>query len=116
VARRLAKEIHSHCFTCKYLAKQCREQLMASLLAHQMGPAPVFESTVVDLFGPLLCQDQYNKRKQGKAWGVVLVCMAMSLFHVKMTKSFSMDLFLMTLRRFMTIHRAPRRFQSNQGN
>ncbi len=34
-----------------------------------MGPAPVFKSTAVDLFGPLLFQDPYNKRRTGKAWG-----------------------------------------------
>jgi hypothetical protein len=53
---------------------------------HRMGPAPVFKSTVVDLFGPLLVQDPYNKRKMGKAWGVVFVCAATSLVHVSMTK------------------------------
>ncbi len=39
-ARRLAKEIWSHCYTCKYLAKRCWEQLMAPLRAHQMSPTP----------------------------------------------------------------------------
>ncbi len=32
------------------------------------GQQQVFKSTAVDLFGPLLFQDPYNKRT-GKAWG-----------------------------------------------
>jgi hypothetical protein len=52
-ARRLAKQVRDHCFTCRYLAKKCGEQLMGPLPEHRMGPAPVFESTAVDLFGPL---------------------------------------------------------------
>jgi hypothetical protein len=44
----------------------------------------------------------------GKAWGVVFVCNATS--QVLFT-----DSFLMVLRRFLTIHGALRRFQSDQG-
>jgi hypothetical protein len=73
-----------------------------------MGPAPVFESTAVDLFGPLTFQDLYNKKRTGKAWGVVFVCTATSLVHAEMNKSYSTDFFLMALRRFMTMHGAPR--------
>ncbi len=39
-----------------------------------------------------------------------------SLVHVEMTESYSTDSFLMALRRFMTVHGAPRRFQSDQGD
>jgi hypothetical protein len=44
------------------------------------------------------------------------VCTAPSLVHVEMTESYSMDSFLMVLKRFMTVHGAPRRFQSGQGD
>jgi len=39
----------------------------------------------------------------------------MSLVHVKIAELYSTDAFLMTLRRFMAIHGAPRQFQSDQG-
>ncbi len=106
-ARRLAKQVRDRCFTCRYLAKKCGEQLMGPLPEHGMGPAPVFESTAVDLFGPLSFQDPYNKRRTGKAWGVVFMCTATSLIHVEVTESYSTDSFLMALRRFMTVHGAP---------
>ncbi len=80
-----------------------------------MGPAPVFESTAVDLFGPITFQDTINKRGNGKAWGVVFVCTATSLVHVEVTDAYSKDSFLLAVRRFMAIHGAPSRFQSDQG-
>jgi len=82
---------------------------------HRIGPAPVFESTAVDLFGPITFQDTINKRGNGKAWGVVFVCTATSLVHVEVTDAYSTDSFLLAVRRFMAIHGAPSRFQSDQG-
>jgi hypothetical protein len=113
-ARRKARKVLWDCFTCKYLAKRCGEQLMGPLPSHQMGLSPPFYA--VDLFGPISFVDPNNKRKTGKGWGVVFVCTATSLVHVEMTQSYSTDSFLMALRRFMTLHGAPRRFQSGQGD
>ncbi len=90
-------------------------QKMAPLPEHRIGPAPVFESTAVDLFGPITFQDTINKRGNGKAWGVVFVCTATSLVHVEVTDAYSTDSFLLAVRRFMAIHGAPSRFQSDQG-
>ncbi len=39
----------------------------------------------------------------------------MSLVHVKVMDSYSTDSFLLAVRRFMAMHGAPRRFQSDQG-
>ncbi len=97
-AKKLAKSIKRGCFTCSKRAKVRETQKMANLPEHHVGPAPVFESTAVDLFGPITFQDTINKRGNGKAWGVVFVCTATSL-----------------VRRFMAIHGVPSRFQSDQG-
>jgi hypothetical protein len=114
-ARKLAKSIKRSCFTCRRKAKVRETQKMAPLPKHRMGPAPVFESTAVDLFGPITFQDTINKRGNGKAWGVVFVCTAMSLVHVEVTDAYSTDSFLLAVRRFMAMHGAPSRFQSDQG-
>jgi hypothetical protein len=114
-ARRLAKVIRNNCFFCKRLFKVTGEQIMAPLPEHRMGPAPVFSSTAVDLFGPLTFNGTVNKRSTAKVWGVVFVCTATSLVHVEITESYSTDAFLLALRRFMALHGAPRRFQSDQG-
>ncbi len=70
----------------------------------------------MDLFGPLTFQDPYNKRKTGKARGVVFICTTSSLVHVEMTESNYRDSFVMALRKLMTVHGAPKRFQSSQGD
>jgi hypothetical protein len=62
----MAQRSCGHCFTCKYLVKRCGEQLMAPLPSHRMGPGPVFDSAVVDLFGPITFLDPNNKCKTRK--------------------------------------------------
>jgi len=115
-AGKQAKVIKDHCFRCRYLAKRCGEQLMGPLPSHRVGPAPIFDSTAVDLFGPFNCVDPYNKRKTIKCWGIVFVCTATSAVHVEVAHSYSTESFLMALRSFMSIRGAPRRFQSDQGD
>jgi hypothetical protein len=68
-AKKLAKSIKRNCFACRRRAKVRENQKMAPLPEHRMGPAPVFESTAIDLFGPITSQDTINKRGSGKAWG-----------------------------------------------
>jgi hypothetical protein len=91
------------------------EQKMAPLPEHRMGPTPPFFSTAVDLFGPLPIFESVNKRTTGKAWGVIFVCTSTSLAHVEIAESYSTESFLMAVRRFMAMHGAPKRFQSDQG-
>jgi hypothetical protein len=79
-----------------------------------MGPTPPFFSTAVDLFGPLPISGSVNKRSTGKAWGVIFVCTSTSLAHVEIAETYSTESFLMALKRFMALHRAPKRFQSDQ--
>jgi hypothetical protein len=47
----MAQRICDHCFTCRYLAKQCKEQLIVP--SHRMGPLLLINSMVVDLFEPI---------------------------------------------------------------
>jgi hypothetical protein len=103
------------CFMCKRAAKRLGEQKMAPLPEHRMGPTPPFFSTAVDLFGPLPISGSVNKRSTGKAWGVIFVCTSTSLAHVEIAETYSTESFLMAVRRFMALHGAPKRFQSDQG-
>jgi hypothetical protein len=56
-----------------------------------------------------------NKRSTGKAWGVIFVCTSASLAHVEIAETYSTESFLIAIRRFMALHEAPKRFQSDQG-
>jgi hypothetical protein len=114
-ARPRAGAVKKACFTCKRRAKRLGEQKMAPLPEHRMGPTPPFYSTAVDLFGPLSISGSVNKRSTGKAWGVIFVCTSTSLAHVEIAETYSTEPFLMAVRRFMALHGASKRFQSDQG-
>jgi len=83
---RLAKKVRSDCFQCRCIQKRREGQKMAPLPAHRMGPAPVFESTAIDLFSPLSIQGAVNKRTTGKCWGVIFVCTAILLVLVEIER------------------------------
>jgi hypothetical protein len=110
-----AMAVKGACFTCKRRAKELGSQKKAPLPAHRMRPTPPFWSTAVEQFGPLSIVGTVNKRTIRKAWGVFFVCTATSLTHVEIAESYSTEAFLLALRRFMALHGAPKRFQSDQG-
>ena len=88
---------------------------MAPLPEERIGPAPIFSSVAVDLFGPLTFRDMVNKRVTGKGWGVIFVCMATSVVHLELAESYSTDSFLQSLRRFICIKGTPGKIQSDRG-
>jgi hypothetical protein len=106
-ARLRAFAMKRACFTCKRQAKKLGEQKMAPLPEHWMGPTPPFWSPAVDLFRPLSISGSVNKCSTGKAWGVIFVCIPGSRGDCR-------DV-LHGVRRFMALHGAPKRFQSDQG-
>jgi hypothetical protein len=67
--KKLAKSIKRNCFACKRRAKARETQKMAPLPEHRVGPAPVFESTGVDLFGPITFQDTRQQAGEWKGMG-----------------------------------------------
>jgi len=115
-ARRIAKVVKENCFRCRLLYKRTMGQIMGPTPAHRVGPAPVFYSTAVDLFGPLTIRDTVKKRTHGKAWGVMFTCTATSAVCLELTESYSMDSFLQTLVRFTCVHGMPARMQSDAGD
>ncbi len=112
--RQRACAVKRACFICRRQTKKLREQKMAPLPDHRMGPTPPFWSAV-DLFGPVPIRGSVNKRSTGNAWGVIFVCISTYLAHVEIAETYSTESFLMAVRRFMALHGAPKRFQSDQG-
>ena len=115
-ARKLAMKIKNNCFRCRLLYKRCMEQKMGPMPDHRLGPAPIFHSTAVDLFGPLQIRDAVKKRTTGKCWGVLFTCTVTSAVCLELTESYSMDSFLQALVRFTCAHGMPARFQSDAGD
>ncbi len=69
----------------------------------------------MDLFGPIEYQGTVNKRQVSKGWGVVFVCTMTLAMHIEFVETYSMDSFLLALRRFMCLRGIPTRFQSDRG-
>jgi hypothetical protein len=104
------------CMECRLKEKRCLEQRIGLLLDHRVGPCPVFQSVVVDLFGREENQGTINKRQTGKGCGGILLCAALSAIHVKFVDTNSTDSFLMALRRIMCVKEAASRIQSDRGD
>ena len=114
-ARKLAKFVRSRCFRCKLNEKNMVGQKMAPLPASRLPPATVFNSTAVDLFGPILIKDTVKGRTKKGCWGVIFVCTVTSAIHLEVTENYSCDQFLLALRRFVNSRGTPSRFQSDPG-
>ena len=112
----MAKKVVSQCYRCGLSRKKLLNQVMAPLPEERLNPAPVFNSVVVDLFSPLEFQDMVKKRVTGKGWGVVFVYMATSAVHLELVESYSTELFLQALRRFICIRGTPSLIQSDRGS
>ena len=114
--RRVAKKVVGNCFTCKVRNKTLQKQRMAPLHESRLPPAPVFDSTAIDLFGPISVKDFVKKRTSRDCWGVIFVCTVTSAIHLEVTEDYSADCFLLTFKKFINLRGTPRRVQSDPGS
>lgn len=114
--RRLAKVIVANCFTCKIRNKQMKDQLMAPVHNSRLPPSPVFDSTAVDLFGPLKIRDSVKKRVSKDCWGVLYVCTVTGAVHLGVTEDYSTDGFLMSMKQFINLRGCPSKMMSDPGS
>ena len=63
---KLAKKVVQQCYACRLNKKKLLNQVMVPLPEENIGPAPIFSSVAVDLFGLLIFRDMVNKRVTGK--------------------------------------------------
>lgn len=114
--RRLSKKICKDCFKCRLRNRVLERQVMAPLHESRLPPAPIFDSTAVDLFGPLKIRDTVKKRVSKDVWGVLFCCTVTSAIHLEVTENYSCDQFLLCLKRFLNMRGTPSRFQSDPGS
>ena len=114
--RKLADKIRIKCFTCKVRAKTLQEQIMAPVSDNRLPPAPVFNTTAVDLFGPIEIKDTVKGRVKKKTWGVLFCCTVMSAIHIESAEDYSCDSFLLCLKRFMNMWATPQKIVSDPGS
>ena len=114
--RRLAKQIVVNCLECKIRNKKLQGQVMAPIHESRLPPSPVFDSTAVDLFGPLLIVDSVKKRVSKECWGVLFCCSATSAVHIEVSEDYSTDAFLKCMKRFINLRGTPSRMMSDPGS
>ena len=111
---RIVKSITYNCVTCKKLNKNTTTQLMGWFPQERLKPAPAWNCTAVDLFGPFRIRREVQKRTTGKAYGVIFNCLSMQAVHVDLVH-YSTEKFLMVLRQFVSLRGYPVKMISDNG-
>ena len=63
------------CMTCRKKDQKFEMQCMGPLLEERLKPAPAWNATIIDFFGPIEIRGQVNKRSRGKVYGVLFNCL-----------------------------------------
>ena len=114
--RRLAQLVVNNCFKCKHRNKNLQKQKMAPLHASRLAPAPLWDTTSIDLFGPISVKDFVKRRVSRDCWGVIFVDTVTSAIHLEVTEDYSTDSFLIALKRFINLRGTPRKIHSDPGS
>ena len=112
---KMAKSIKYNCVTCKKLDKKTTTQVMGRLPEERLKPAPAWNCTAVDLFGPFKIRDEVKERTVGKAYGVIFNCLGTRAVHVDLAPDYSTEKFLLVLRRFVLMRGYPAKLISDNG-
>ena len=86
---------------------------MGKLPIERLKPAPAWDSTALDFFGPFKVKDKVKKRTTGKAYGLIFNCLATRAVHVDVSPDYSTEKLLMVLRRFVSIRGYPSKLYSD---
>ena len=115
-APKLAKQIRNGCTLCKLRDRQPLTQEMGRLPMERLRPAPPFNYTMLDLFGPFIIRGEVQKRVSSKAWGVIFTDMVARAVHIEIACGYDTNNFMMALRRFAGIRGWPQKIFSDPGS
>lgn len=101
------------CVTCRRLRRPPEGQRMSDLPEEQMEPSPPFTYCGMDCFCPFVTTEG---SKQHKQYGLLFICFCSSATHLEILEDMSTDLFINSLRCFVSIRGSFRQIQCDQGN
>ncbi|XP_024880770.1 uncharacterized protein LOC112460357 [Temnothorax curvispinosus] len=107
--RREAKRIIASCTVCRRFKQKRAKAVPGTLLRDRVKDAMAFETTGVDLCGPL-----YLKSGE-KVWIVLFTCAVYRCVHLELVTSLSTEAFLLALRCFIGRRGRPSTIWSDQG-
>ena len=115
---KLIRKLLSQCITCRRLRGAFCSQQMATLPPVRTTPAPPFQSTGLDVFGPFTVSEGTTTRASKatkKCWGLLLTCMVSRAVHVELLPSLDINALRNALRRFISIRGTCTAFFSDRG-
>jgi hypothetical protein len=115
-ASKLATRTRERCTLCRITDRRMLTQQMGKVPLVSLKPAPVFNCTQLDLFGPWSTRGEVQKRTTGKCWGCLFVCMASKAVHIEIIVGYTTDAFLMGLSRFGHLRGWPSQLRSDPGS
>ena len=113
---KIAKSVKFRCALCKRREAVLLSQQMGPLPEARLKPAPPFNKTMLDLFGPYSVRGEVQKRTTGKAYGVIFTDLASRAVHIEAVFGYDTSSFLLALRRFSAIRGWPEVIYSDPGS
>ncbi|KAG8180967.1 hypothetical protein JTE90_024716 [Oedothorax gibbosus] len=95
-SRKITRSVISKCVACQRFKSKPSSATFASLPEERVRKSVVFETTRVDLAGPLVLRDGE------KVWVVIFSCAVYRSVHFELAKDISAQSFLLALRRFIS--------------
>lgn len=89
---------------------------MGILPALRLKPAPAFNNTMIDLFGPYNIRGEVQKRTTGKGYGVIFTDLSSRAVHIEAAFGYDTSSFLLALSRFIYIRGYPSNIYSDPGS
>ena len=114
-ASSLAASVCRNCQRCKLLKVKLTQQKMGPLPPERLLPAPVFNSCVLDLFGPYYVKAENQKRTLMKVWGVIFVDLVCRAVHIDIASGYDTKSFLIAFSRFVALRGYPSHIFSDPG-
>jgi hypothetical protein len=115
-ASKVANQVKSNCQKCKLRDHKLLTQCMGVLPTQRLKPAPAFDSTMVDLFGPYAIRGEVQKRTTGKGYGVIFTDLVSRAVHIEGCFGYDTSSFLLALCRFVNFRGYPSNMYSDPGS
>ncbi|GBO02493.1 hypothetical protein AVEN_70402-1 [Araneus ventricosus] len=109
-SRRIIRKALKTCTVCKRFDAKHSEVQAAPLPEDRVRDSATFETTGIDLAGPLYLRDG------SKAWVVLYTCAVYRAVHLELVTSLTTDKFLLSLRRFIARRGRPSIIYTDNGS
>ena len=112
----IVRKIKANCFTCRLKDAVAIRQQMAPMPSFRTKSSPVWNNSMIDLFGPIQIKDFVNQRTTRKTWAVLITCLSTRACQAYLAQSFSTDDLLLVLMKHEARNGAPSNYYSDLGS